>query len=52
MREVQVVDACKITTNIEDFDEAMQVVQVLMGKLGVKDVLPNGGFSVNIIFES
>jgi hypothetical protein len=27
MKEYQVVDVCKITTKVEDFDEAMPVVQ-------------------------
>jgi hypothetical protein len=28
MKEDQVVDICKITTKVEDFDEAMPIVQV------------------------
>jgi hypothetical protein len=48
MKEDQVVDVCKITTKVEDFDEAMQVVQVQVGKFEVRD----GGSDVNIIFES
>jgi hypothetical protein len=28
MKEDQVVDVCKVTTKVEDFDETMLVVQV------------------------
>jgi hypothetical protein len=52
MREDQVVDVCKVTTKVEDFDEAMPIVQVQVGNLEVRDVLLNGGFHVNIIFEN
>ncbi len=52
MKELQVVDVYKVTTKIEDFDEAMPIVQVWVEKLGVRDVLPNGRFGVNTIFES
>jgi hypothetical protein len=52
MKEDQVVDVCKITTKVEDFDEAMLDVQVRVGKFEVRDVLLDGGFGVNIIFES
>ncbi len=52
MKEVQVVDVYKVTTKIEDFDEDMLVVQVWVENLGIRDVLPNGRFGVNIIFES
>jgi hypothetical protein len=45
-----VANVCKVTTvKVEDFDEAMHVVQVKIGKLGVKDVLLDGKFGVNII---
>jgi hypothetical protein len=39
------------TTKIEDF-ETILVVQVYVGQFGVRDVLVDGGSSVNIIFES
>jgi len=53
MEEAQIVDVCKVVaTKIEDFDEAILVVQVRVGKFGVKDVLLNGGSSVNIISKS
>jgi len=52
MREDQVVDVCKATTKVEDFDEVMPIVQVQVGNLEVRDVLLNGGFHVNIIFEN
>jgi hypothetical protein len=40
------------TTKIEDFDEAILIVQVCVGKFGVRDVLVDGGSGMNIIFES
>ncbi len=52
MKEDQVVDVCKIRTKVEDFDGAMLVVRVQMGKFEVRDVLLDGGFDVNIIYES
>ncbi len=52
MKEDQVVDVCKITTKVEDFDEVMPVVQVWAGKFEVRDVLLNGGSIVNIISKS
>lgn len=36
---------------MDDFDEAMQVVQRKIGKLKVRDVLLNKGFGVNIILK-
>jgi len=41
-----------IVTKIEDFDEAMPIVHVCVGKYRIKDVLLNGGCSVNIIPKS
>ncbi len=53
MGEVQIANVYKITTTkVEDFDEAIPVVQVRVGKFRVKDVLLNDKSSVNIIFES
>jgi hypothetical protein len=52
MREDQVADICKVTTKVEDFDEAMLVVQVQVGKFEIRDVLLDDGFDVSIIFES
>ncbi len=50
MEEVQIAD-CKITTiKIEDFDEAILVVQVRVGKFGVRDVSLDDRSNVNIIF--
>ncbi len=44
---------CKITTTkIEDFDEVMPVVQVRVGRFGVRDVLLDNGSNVNIISKS
>ncbi len=50
MKGREVIDVCKVTTaKVEDFDEAMPIVQIRIGKLGVMDVLLNGGFRVNVI---
>jgi len=46
------VDVCKVTTKVEDFDEAMPIVQVWEGKFEVRDVLLDGGSNVNIISKS
>jgi hypothetical protein len=48
----QVVNVCKVTTKVEDFDEAMSIVQVRVGKFEIRDVLLDGGSGVNIIFEN
>jgi hypothetical protein len=53
MEEVQIANVCKITTiKIEDFDEAISVVQVYVGNFGVRDVLLDNRSNVNIIFKS
>jgi hypothetical protein len=52
LKENQFVDVCKIIRKVEDFDEAMSVVQVQVGKFEVRDVLLDGGFNVNIISKS
>jgi hypothetical protein len=53
MEEVQIADVCKITTiKIEDFDEAILVVQARVGKFGIRDVLLDNRSNVNIIFKS
>jgi hypothetical protein len=45
-----VTNVCKVTTTkVEDFDEAMPIIQIRIRKLGVKDVLLDGGLRVNII---
>jgi len=50
MKINQVMDLCKVSTiKAKDFDEAILVVQVRVGKFEVKDVLLDGGSSVNII---
>jgi len=44
MEEAQIANVCKITTTkIEDFDEIIPVVQVCVGKFGVRDALLDGG---------
>jgi len=35
MKEGQVVDVCKVTTRVEDFDEVMPVVQVQVRKFNI-----------------
>jgi len=53
MGEVHIANVYKITTTkVEDFDEAIPVVQVRIGKFGMRDVLLNDKSNVNIIFES
>jgi hypothetical protein len=52
MKEDEVADVCKVITKVEDFDEVMLVVQVRVGKFEIRDVLLDGGFDVNLIFES
>jgi hypothetical protein len=46
----EVVHVCKVTiSKVEDFDKAMHVVQVRVRKLGMKDVVLDEGFRINII---
>jgi hypothetical protein len=53
MGEVKIANVYKVTTiKIEDFDETILVVQVHIGKFGVRDVLLDSKFNANIIFES
>ncbi len=53
MEEAQIVDVCKIiTTKIKDFDETIPVVEVCVGKFGVRDALLDNGSGVNIIFKN
>jgi hypothetical protein len=35
-------------TKVEDFDKIVPIVQVQMGKFGVRDVLLDGGSRMNI----
>jgi hypothetical protein len=50
MEEAQIVDVRKITTTkVEDFNEAILVVQVCVGKFRAKHVLLDDRSSVNII---
>jgi len=47
-----IVDVYKVTTaKINDFDEAMLIIQIQIGRVGISDVLLDGQFGVNIIFE-
>jgi hypothetical protein len=52
MKEDHVVNACKITTKVEELNEVMPVVQVWVGKFEVRDVLLDGGSTMNIIFKN
>jgi hypothetical protein len=52
MGEAHIVDVYKvIATKVKGFDEAIPVVQIRIRKFKVRDVLLDGGFGVNIIFE-
>ncbi len=43
------MNACKVTTTKEkDFDENMLVVQIQIQKYGMRNVLLDGGFGMNI----
>jgi len=53
MGEVQITNVYKVTTiKVEDFDETILVVQVHIGKFGMRDILLDGRSNANIIFES
>ncbi len=53
MKTNRVTDVCKVSTiKAKDFDEAITIVQVRVGKFEVGDVLLDGGFGVNIISKS
>ncbi len=53
MKTNQVMDVCKVSiVKIEDFDEAILVVQVQVNKFEVKNMWLDGGSGVNIILES
>jgi hypothetical protein len=49
----QVMNVCKVSpVKVKDFDEAIPVVQVRVGKFEIRNVLLDGRFGVNIILES
>ncbi len=53
MGKAQNDDVYKVTTpKVEDFDEAIPVVQVHIRKFRMGNVLLDGGSDVNIIFEN
>jgi hypothetical protein len=52
MKEDHVVDIYKVIINVENFDEAMPIVQVRVGRFEVRDVLLDGDFDAKIIFGS
>jgi hypothetical protein len=52
MEEEHLPDVCRVGTHHKnDFDEVMPVVQVSIGNCEIMDVLLDGGFGINIIFE-
>jgi hypothetical protein len=52
MQEEHVLDVCRIGTHHKnDFDEVMFVVQISIRNYEIMDVLLDGGFGVNIIYE-
>ncbi len=52
MQEEHVPNVCRVGTHHKnDFDEVMPVVHVSIGNCEIMDVLLDGGFRVNIIFE-
>jgi hypothetical protein len=52
MQEEHVLDVCRVGTHDKnDFDEVMFVVQISIGNCEIMDVILDGGFGVNIIFE-
>jgi hypothetical protein len=53
IKEAHITDVSKVTTiKIEDFDEAIQVVQVRVGKFGIRAALLDDESSVNIISKN
>jgi hypothetical protein len=49
----QVMDVCKFNTiKVEDFDEAIPIVQVQVGMFEIRDVLLDRRFGVNVISNS
>lgn len=49
MKFGSIMNACKVTTTKEkDFDENMLVVQIQIQKYGMRNVLLDGGFGMNI----
>jgi len=53
MEEAQIANVCKvIATKIKDFDEAILIVQIHVGKFGIRDVLLDDRSNVNIISKS
>jgi hypothetical protein len=52
MQDEHVLDLCKVGTHHKnDFNEVMPIVQVSIGNCEIMDVLLDGGYRVNIIFE-
>ncbi len=49
----QVMDVCKVSTiKAENFDEAIPIVQVQVGKFEIRDVLLDRRYGVNVISKS
>jgi hypothetical protein len=52
MEEAQIANVCKVTTiKIKDFNEAILVVHVCVGKFGGRDALLDDKSNVNIIYK-
>jgi hypothetical protein len=52
MEEKHVPHVCRIGTHHKnDIDEVMPIVQISIRNCEIMDVLLNGGYGVNIIFE-
>jgi hypothetical protein len=53
MKTNRMTDVCKVNTiKDEDFEEVIPIVQVWIGKFEIRNVLLDGGSSVNIISRS
>ncbi len=52
MQEEHVLDVCRVGIHHKnDFNEIMPIVQVSVGNCEIMNVLLDGGFGINIIFE-
>jgi len=52
MQEEHVLDVCRDGIHHKnDFNEIMPIVQVSIGNCEIMNVLLDGGFGINIIFE-
>jgi len=52
MQEEHVSNVCRVGTHHKnDFNEVMPIVQIFIGNCEIMDVLLDGGYGINIIFE-